>query len=170
MGRSYLFVTHLKHCKNYYAMDRCFYNYVQTPNSLSHWYCLDLFKIILANFRHYREMFEDRFDFDTQYANDYRARSIESMIFRSLEQKENREIIRGNILDVLQNEEVRGWFAQSNPRIRFQSKIKKIIISGGYQKALRCFKRKLIRKKLKESQRLWLYKMKRMIKEMLGMI
>lgn len=106
-------LRHLKHCQSYYCMDQCFYNYIFTPNSLSQRYTPDYFRIILANFRHYRELFEDRFDFDTQYVCDYWSRSIENMVFLSLEQTENRELIRQNILDTFRDELVIDWFSRS---------------------------------------------------------
>ena len=158
-------LRHLKHCQNYYAMDRCFYNYVYTPNSLSQRYSLDYFKIILDNFKHYKELFEDRFDFDTQYANDYWAKAIENMVFHSLEQKENRERIRQNILDTFQDGQVIHWFTMRSTNRVFQRKVKNAIVSGEYEKALQFFERQ----KKRNSAVQWKYKAKRVLKKVLGM-
>lgn len=158
-------LRHLKHCQNYYAMDKCFYNYVYTPNSLSQRYSLDFFRIILANFNHYRELFRDRFDFDTQYANDYWARAIENMIFRSLEQKENRELIRNNILETLQDEQVISWFAKREPSQSFHHELKDYIVSGEYEKALQC----LERNKPKAPRVSLLVRIKQIIKKVMGL-
>lgn len=144
-------LRHLKHCQNYYAMDKYFYNYVQTPASLSQRYCLDYFKIILANFNHYRELFEDRFDFDTQYVNDYWAHSIENMIFRSLKQKENKAIIRSNILDTLQNEQVVHWFAKRVPQDTFEKKMSALVLNGKAEEALRGYKKRVAQERRKQT-------------------
>ena len=158
-------LRHLKYCQNYYAMDRCFYNYVYTPNSLSQRYSLDYFKIILANFKHYKELFEDRFDFDTQYANDYWARAIENMVFHSLEQKENRELIRQNILDTFQGAQVIQWCTMRITKSAWQRKVKDAIVSGEYEKALRYYEHQ----KKRNSVAPWKSKAKRILKKVVGM-
>lgn len=140
-------LRHLKHCQNYYAMDKCFYNYVYTPNSLSQRYCLSYFDIILANFNHYRELYEDRFDFDTQYANNYWSHAIENMVYRSLEQKENLNVIRNNILQTLQNEQVRKWFTKRARVNSFDKKISELIAKGNAVEALHCYEKKVIQRK-----------------------
>ena len=134
-------LRHLKHCQNYYAMDKCFYNYVYTPNSLSQRYSLDFFRILIANFSHYRKMYEDRFDFDTPYANDYRVRAISHMIFRSLEQVEDRQIIASNVLEALGNEQVIQWFALWQPDNRFKKKVRLAVISANREKALKLYQK-----------------------------
>ena len=125
----------LRYSKTYYAMDRCFYNYVDVPGSLSRRYSMDFFRIILENFRHYSELFGDQFDFDTQYVNDYWCHAIENMIFRSLEQKENTEQIRQNILDTLADEQVVHWYAKRDPENAFEKKMSSLIISRQGEKA-----------------------------------
>lgn len=146
-------LRHLKCCQNYYAMDRCFYNYVYTPNSLSQRYSLDYFRIILANFNHYRELFEDRFDFDTQYANDYWARAIENMVFRSLEQTEKTAQIRNNILETLSNPQVVHWFAKRNPGNEFERKVSELIVTGNVEDAVRCYEKQASKKNRKRAIR-----------------
>lgn len=136
-------LRHLKYCKNYYCLDQCFYNYVYVPNSLSQRYSLDFFKIILANFNHYRELFEDRFDFDTQYVRNYWARAIENMIFRSLEQKDDRETIRNNMMDILKNEQVIYWFAKRTPESDFDQQISKLIEAGKLEQALNSYEKRM---------------------------
>ena len=126
----------LRYSTTYFAMDRCFYNYVDIPGSLSRRYCLDFFRIILANFRHYSELFGDRFDFDSQYANDYWCHAIENMIFRSLEQKENQEQIRANILEVLADPQVIHWYAKREPQNAFEKEMSHFVLSGQHMKAL----------------------------------
>ena len=136
----------LRYSKNYYCMDRCFYNYVDVPGSLSRRYSMDFFKIILANFNHYRGLFEDQFDFDTQYANDYWCHAIENMIFRSLEQKDNIEQIRRNILNTLADSQVVHWYAKRNPQNPFEKKISSLVVSGQGEKALAAYEKQQKRK------------------------
>ena len=144
-------LRHLKHCQSYYSMDQCFYNYVYTPASLSQRYSLDFFDIILANNGHYRELFEDRFDFDTQYNNDYWARVIENMILRSLEQRENQKIIRYNIYTTLQNEQVCTWYTKRTCSTVFQRKISKLLSRGKYRDVLRCYEKQVVQKQCRNA-------------------
>lgn len=157
-------LRHLRHCSNYYAMDKCFYNYVSTPNSLSQRYNLDFFRIIIENFRHYRELFEDRFDFNSQYVNDYWSGAIENMIFRSLKETENQKIIQNNIRDTLRNEQVIYWFVNRTPKKRYQLKVKQFLVEGEYEKALNCFKKHI--PKAPSGQRF--VGVKRIIKKVIG--
>ena len=136
------FVRCLRYSRNYYAMDRCFYNYMDIPGSLSRRYSLDFFRIILANFRHYSELFGDRFDFNTQYANDYWCHAIENMIFRSLEQKDNTEQIRQNILETLADPQVLHWYAKRNPQNVFEQEVSQLVISGRVEKALQGYRKR----------------------------
>lgn len=144
-------LRHLKYCQNYYAMDRCFYNYVYTPNSLSQRYCPDCFKIVLANFAHYRELFGDRFDFDSQYANDYWVQAVEKMIFVSLDQKENRSVIYENILETLKHEQVLHWFTKCQPKDAFGKKVQGQIMAGEYGKAIGEYSKKSAQRRRKQA-------------------
>lgn len=160
------FVVHyLKYCRNFYSVDRCFYNYVDVSGSLSRKYSMEFFKVILANYQHYKQLFGDEYDFDTQYVNNYWCYSIENTIFRSLEQKENREQIRQNILQTLRDEQVIHWFTERNTNSSFQRKVGEMIISGDPEKALRLFQSY----KQKKQRGLWKSKTKEIIKKVLGM-
>lgn len=159
-------LRHLKYCQNFYAIDKCFYNYVYTPNSLGQRYFPDILRIMLRNFEHYRQMYCDRFDFETQYAIDYRAKAVENLIFRSLEQKENQTTIRSNILETLSNEQVVEWFAKREPSQPFHRVIKDYLLAGEYEKALECFKKN----KPKEQSISLLGRCKRIVKKVMGRI
>lgn len=161
-------LRHLRYCQNYYAMDKCFYNYAYTPNSLSQRYSLDFLRIVLANFSHYRQMYEDRFDFDTPYANDYRVRSVENIIYRSLEQQENREIIRSNILEALQNAQVIQWFTRWKPNDSVEHTIRRAIVSGDCEKALKLYAKKAAQKRRKQALRDIIGRIKQCVKKVLG--
>ena len=153
----------LRYSKTYYAMDRCFYNYVDVPGSLSRRYSLDFFRIILANFRHYSDLFGDRFDFDTQYANDYWCHAIENMIFRSLEQKENTEQIRQNMLETLADPQVVHWYARRNPENAFEKKMSSLVVSSQREKALAAYEIKQKRKINNKKWRSLLHSLKRRV-------
>lgn len=165
--RSFL-LRHLKHCDSYYSMDCCLYNYVWIPNSLSQQYRLDIFDIILANFCHYRELFSDEFEFDTEYASNHWCRAIENMIFRSLEQTENKAQIRKNILDTLDNETVRQWYANRTATNRFEERIGQLVDLGRREEALRCYERQFRKQRMKFACAKRLISIKNRIKKVLG--
>ena len=127
----------LRHSENYYAMDRCFYNYVGVPGSLSQRYTTDFFRIILTNHRHYKELYGNDFDFDTQYVNNHWCRAIENMILHSLEQRENKSQIHSSILNTLSDPQVIHWYANREAQSRFQRSVGHLIVSGKGKKALR---------------------------------
>lgn len=129
-------LRHLKYCNTFYSMDRCFYNYVYTPNSLSQQYTVDYFKIIVQNFCHYRELYEDIFDFDTEYVHNYWANAIQNMIFRSLEQVSNTELIYDNIYDILENDLVVYWFKTRIAKNKFEILLTEYICKGETEKAI----------------------------------
>lgn len=135
------FVVHyLKFCRNFYSIDRCFYNYVDMPGSLSRRYSLDFFRIILENFRLYQSLYGNDYDFDTAYVNSYWSRSIENMIYRSLEQKDQHAQIRRNILDTLGQPQVKHWFAGRQTEVRFEQTQSALIASENCEKALARYK------------------------------
>jgi len=161
-------LRHLKHCKNYYCMEQCFYNYYFTPNSLSQRYTTDYFRIILENFRDYRELFEDCFDFDTQYVCSYWSRSIENMIFRSLEQTENTELIRQNILGTLQNDLVVHWFSRRDCVSDFEQKTSSLITSGDYSAALALYEKEYKSRLKKNNHSKMISRIKSFLKHLTG--
>lgn len=137
----------LKYSQNFYSMDQCFYNYVDTPGSLGRRYCMDFFSIIIDNFWKYRELYETDYDFDTNYVNGYWSRAIEKMIFRSLEETENCAQIKQNILDTLTNEQVVLWFSKRIPANAFERKVGALIVSGEREIALKCYEQRFQREK-----------------------
>lgn len=158
----------LRHSKTYYAMDRCFYNYVDMPGSLSRRYSLDFFRIILANFRHYKDLFGDQFDFDTQYANDYWCHAIENMIYRSLEQTENQEQIRYNILETLADAQVVYWYAKRGPKNAFEREISCLVVSGESKEALSRYEKDWEKQQKSEAGKAFILRAKQAVKKLLG--
>ena len=149
-------LRHLKYCNTFFSMDRCFYNYVYTPNSLSQQYTVDYFKIIVQNFCHYRELYEDIFDFDTAYVHNYWATAVQNMIFHSLEQTSNKKIIRDNICEILENDLVVYWFKARNAINRFEKLLSKYVGNRDTKKAiLLCQKQK---KHLEHQTKYMMYK------------
>lgn len=161
-------LRHLKHCDTYYSMDCCLYNYVWMPNSLSQQYRQDIFDIILANFQHYRELYQDEFDFDTDYANRYRCRAIENMIFRSLEQTENREIIVKNVASTLKNEKVVYWYANRTAKDAFEEKVNQLVRSGNVEAAIQLYEQERQRRQKSAARKQLLSRAKGWIKRVLG--
>lgn len=129
-------VQYLKYAKTFYSMDRCLYYYMDTPNSLSRRYSKDFFRIIIANFALYKGLYGDRYDFDTEYVNGYWSRAIENMIFRSLEQVEDKDEIRQIILKTLENAQVVHWYANRKPCNAFEQEMSRLVSSGQCEKAL----------------------------------
>ena len=137
------FVVHyLKYCQTFYSLDQCYYHYVDVPGSLSRRYSLQFFDIILENYRMYKVWFGDCYDFETTYVQNYWAQAIENMIFRSLEQTENAEQIRQNILRVLADQQVVQWFSKRTPTDRFEKKVSDLINCGQAETALAYYEEK----------------------------
>lgn len=142
----------LKYSHNYYAMDSCFYNYVNVPGSLSKRYGVDFFRIIMENFQHYSELYGDQFDFDTQYSNGHWCHAIENMIFHSLTQTEGKEQIRQTILQTLADGQVLHWYEQRKPENDFERKVSTLVTSGQREKALAAYEK--FQKKKNRKQRI----------------
>ncbi len=146
------FVVHyLKFCRSFYSMDLCLYHYVDMPGSLSRRYSMDFFRIILENYRLYRDWYGDCYDFETEYANDYWCRAIENMIFRSLEQIRNREQIEANILDTLSQEQVKHWYANRAADSEWERKLQTCVPEGRNREALQIYRKRADRVHRKET-------------------
>lgn len=158
----------LRYSKTYYAMDRFFYNYVDIPGSLSRRYSMDFFRIIVANFKHYSELFGDRFDFDTQYVNDYWCHAIENMIFRSLEQKENMDQITSNILEMFRDSQVVHWYKKRHPRNHFEKEMSYLVLSNQGGRALLEYQKEWKRLQKLKTRRTRIFAIKRIIKKAIG--
>lgn len=148
------FVCHyLKYCRNYYSMDQCLYYYVFVEGSLGQRYSLDFFRIMLMSFRHYLELYGDEFDFDTPYVNSYWCRAIENIIYRSLEQTENRDAIRETILNTLRDEQVIHWYRNCRPQNGFDKKVNGLVQVGNVEKALQHYEKQAIRRRRQQTVR-----------------
>lgn len=161
-------VQYLKHCKSFYSLERCFYNYVDMPGSLSRRYSMEFFRIIIENFQLYRNLFGEEYDFDAEYVHNYWSRSIENMIFRSLEQKQNREQIRQNILDTLQNEQVIHWFAKRQPVDDFEREMSRCVTTEEFQKALQGYETRVKVRTLRRHLSKWISRAKQIVKKLMG--
>ncbi len=144
-------LRHLKYCENFYSMKQCFYNYVYTPNSLSQRYTPEYFRIIVENFCHYRELYEDKFDFDTEYVNEYWANAIWNMILISMGQKENKDLIYQKIQECLTDEQVIHWFSKRPSKDATEKKISTYVVSGDNNKLIKLAEK--ISKKKEQKQK-----------------
>lgn len=136
-------VEYLKYCNNFYSMNQCYYNYVSVPNSLSRRYDLNFFNIILKNYKRYRELFEEQYDFETTYVRNYWCHSIENMILRSLRENVNKDEIEENIVNVLKMNEVKEWFQLRLPENKFEEKISKLVVNGQVEEVIFQFRKKI---------------------------
>lgn len=161
-------VRFLKYCNSFYSMDQCFYNYVDTPNSLGRRYNMDFFKIIIENYQLYRSLFGDEYDFDTVYVNGYWSKTIEKMLFRSLEGSKNCTLIRQKMLEALADEQVIYWFHHRVPQNTFEKKVGALIVSGEAERALQQYEKFFYNSQQRERIADILTKSKAKIKKVLG--
>lgn len=165
-------IQYLKHCRNYYSMDRCLYYYVFMEGSLSQRYTPDYFRIMLVSFQQYVQLFADEYDFDTQYVNDYWCTAIENMIDLSLEQTTDRDLIQKNILNTLQDKQVVYWYTKRQPKDSFEKKVTDLVVSGHAEAALQLYKEKAAKKRAGQKRTAYInrikYGLKRIIRRLLG--
>lgn len=137
------FVVHyLKYCQTFYSLNQYLYFYVDVAGSLSRTYSLQFFDIILENYRMYKSWYGDCYNFEIQYVQNYWANAIENMIFRSLEETENKEQIQKNILNILADPQVVEWFSKRESANQFEKIVTEHILSGRCDIALNCFTKK----------------------------
>lgn len=133
-------IHYLKYCKSFCSMDKCFYNYVSVPNSLSRRYDLHFFDIILQNYHQYVEWFGNQYDFDTQYVNNYWCHSIENMIYRSLREEKQKEQIRENVVRILKDEQVVKWYANRELENEQEALLSQLVVQGDVEGAISVYK------------------------------
>lgn len=137
------FVVHyLKYCNSFYSMEEWFYNYVDVAGSLSRRYSMEFFDVIMANFRHYKGLYGDQYDFNTEYVNNYWCHAIENIILLSLEQKNFRDQIEQNVLNTLKKEQVIHWFSNRVPENKFEKETSKLVTAGKAEEALQFYVKK----------------------------
>ena len=133
-------VQYLKYCNTYYSMDKCFYNYVSVPNSLSRKYDLQLFDIILQNYRSYVEWFGDEYNFNTKYVYNYWCHSIENMILRSLKERDKKDEIKKIIEKTLTDKLVIDWYKKREYENELEKRVSSLVVKGEVQEAIRMYK------------------------------
>lgn len=157
-------VQYLKYCRSYYSLDWILYTYHGTPRSLSTLYDIHFFDIIMESYASYQSWYADDYDFDTPYANEFYCRLVENMIFRSLKEKENQEVIRENILKALANEQVIYWYAHRGPQTPFEKKVTQLVVSRQGDSALEAYTGQLAQR----PKRNFLRKIKTVARRLLG--
>ena len=160
-------VEFLKYANTYYAIDGYFYNYMDIPNSLSRVYSLDFFDLIIENYLFYYNNFSGIYDFDTDYVNNYWSDSIENMIFRSLAESTNREIIKGNIKRTLLNNQVIQWYSKRTCTDKFTKLVTKHVINKNVSKAIYLYTKKYKQNVLKEKIKVYKYSIRKMCKKII---
>ena len=148
------FVAHyLKYCKSYYSIGQCLYYYLFTEGSLGQRYSLDFFRIFLVTFQHYLRHFGDEFDFNTQYVNNHWSGAVENMIYRSLEQTKDQEIIRQNILNTLRDPQVIHWYQNRQNKDAFDEKISALVVAGEVETVLGAYEEKAVQRRRQQKRR-----------------
>lgn len=104
----------------------------------------------MKNYKRYRELFEEQYDFETTYVRNYWCHSIENMILRSLRENINKDEIEKNIVNVLKMNEVKEWFQFRIPENEFEEKISQLVISGQVEEVISQYKKKIQKEKNKE--------------------
>lgn len=135
-------VQYLKYCDSFYSLDECFYNYVSVPESLSKRYEMSFFEIILKNFETYQRLFNHKYNFETQYVWNYWCHSIENMILRSLNEKNDKKEIEKIILNVLQHEQVIEWYRRRDAIDDFEKQVSELVVNKDGKLALNMYKKK----------------------------
>ena len=126
------FVVHyLKYCKTYISSDAYLYNYCFTEGSLSQKFKLELFDIVPANYKFYKDLFGEQYDFCSQVSYNYWSAAIERIIVWGLQQKSGQEEIRNRILENLTNDEIVNWFKNRDKR-EISKRITSFFIERGY--------------------------------------
>lgn len=105
------------------AMEKSYYNYRDTPGSLSAVYDKNIFKYAAAIYEKYRELYGKEYDFESEWAIEYRFQLIYGIICREL----NREVdfmrdAYETIKKGMQQKNVRDWFCNyktNNPIVKF---------------------------------------------------
>ena len=141
-------------------MNECLYCYIQTLGSLSSRYTTEFFRIILENYQFYKKLFADEYDFNTQYVHDYWSNSIEGMIFRSLEEKENVDEIEKVVLQTLKNPQVVDWFLKRTNADKYAYEIATAIRNGDVEKAFSGYKNQYVRRKRASRKKAFLQNIK----------
>lgn len=161
-------LNYLRFCDNYYSINSHFYNYVGVPNSKSCRYDVTRLNIIIENYRLYKRWYGDKYDFDTDYANNYWCDAIESMIIQSLQQTENQAIIQKAVKDALQEKEVICWFSRRTPKDDFEKKMCLLVADGEVEKALIAWKNRASAITRKQNVQRKKYGLKQIIRRVIG--
>lgn len=145
-------VEFLKYCENYYCMDKCFYNYVSVPNSLSRRYNAQYLELILANYNLYIKLFGNDYDFSVQYVTDYWINSIENMIMQQLRFKDEHKEVIENIKKILEEPQVKLWYKN---RTKKEEEINNYLEQDQYDEVIALYQKRLelIQKEEKKMER-----------------
>lgn len=161
-------LNYLRFCSNYYSMNDHFYNYVGVPNSKSSRYDVSRLRIIIENYRLYKQWYGDKYDFDTDHVNNYWCEAMENMIIRSLQQTENKTAIRTALMGAIQEKEVVYWFSRRTPKDDFEKKVCLLVADGEAEKALIAWKKKAAAITRKQNVQRKIYRMKRIIRSVIS--
>lgn len=161
-------VSYLRYVKSLYCLDDWLYCYMDTPGSLSRTYTTTFFDIIIKNYRLYKSLFENEYDFDTQYVYDYWCNAIVNMIFRSFEETDAKEEIEKVIKETLSNPQVVSWFEKATRNDKLEKKISSKIVLGDVENAVLLFKKKYRQEQKAEKLKQCKARFKSLVKKLFG--
>ena len=160
-------VEFLKYSKSYYCMDECFYNYVSVPNSLSRRYNEQFLEIILANYNLYVDLFGNEYDFSVQCVTDYWCNSIENMIIKQLQVKNEHQEVIENIKNILNEDQVNYWYQNRTMTKKINQELSMCMKEKNYDKIIFLYE-KIIEDNLKKKKQIYRkQKIKNMVKRII---
>ena len=136
-------LEYLKYCKTYYSIEKLFYNYRDTPGSLSRRFNMQFFDIIFKNYNLYVEWYGEKYDFNTEYVNTCWCQSIESMVIRSLKQTSNKRRIKESIIKALENEHTKSWYRNRKCENKEEKLISRFVAEGNIEKAIKYYEKRV---------------------------
>ena len=161
-------VKYLKYCHTYYSMDKCFYNYVNVSDSLSHRYSDQSLGTVLDNYEICYKNYNKEYDFSTQYVTDYWSNAVENMIIRQLSFKSEHPEVENAIIEVLKNPQVIKWYINRTVKAKYQDKILQLLKEENYIKIIKLYESIVRKENFRNKKNEDIYKLKRFIKNIIS--
>lgn len=161
-------VKYLRYCYTYYSMDKCFYNYVNVSDSLSHRYSDQSLDTVLKNYEICYTNYSKEYDFSIQYVTDYWANAVENMIIRQLSFKYDHPEVEKAIIEVLMNQQVIKWYKNRTIKAKYQNDILNLLKEEKYKKIIKVYESIIRKENFRNKKNEYIYKLKRFIKNIIS--
>lgn len=141
-GEDRLFnVCFLKYAQTYWSLPDYGYYYIKTPNSLSVSFDQTVLNSIIVNFEKYFSLFGDMYNFYNEYSIRYWCSSLINTIVEQYRFQINDKKLELMIRHAIFSDTVKRWFDKFNPQVKFERKIKELILLQDSEKIFRiCYK------------------------------